>query len=130
MRLFFDEDTGAGVAQALSLVDVSTTWVGPRQPIRKQTPDETWIPVAGKQGWLVLSANRAILQTDAERELWIEHKVGGVFLASGRIRAVDLLRLVLRKLSWLELIDADEARPFAFVLPLVGRPRRVDTIRA
>jgi len=85
-------------------------------------------PVAGKERWLVVSANRAILQTEAERQLWIDNQVGGVFLASGRVRAVDVLRLMLRRLSWLEHIDRTETRPFAFILPVAGQPKRAREI--
>jgi hypothetical protein len=56
--------------------------------------------------------------------LWTRHRVGGVFLTTGRIRSVDLLRLVLKKLDWLDRIDATE-RPFAFTLTPRGRTARV-----
>jgi hypothetical protein len=124
LRLFFDEDLGRGVAEALSAVHVPADWVGPSRTIEKGTPDSVWLPVAGKQGWLVISANRAILTTEAERELWARHRVGGVFLTTGRIRSIDLLRLILRKLDWLERIDLAQ-RPFAYFLSPSGRTSKV-----
>jgi hypothetical protein len=129
VRLFFDEDRGKGVAAALSAVGVSTYWVGPPpMPVAKGTPDEVWIPRAGQNGWLVITANRAILTTPGQRDLWLRHKVGGVFLSSNRLRSIDELRLLLRKLSWLERIDRDEERPFAYIMTMDGRTRRAREI--
>jgi hypothetical protein len=70
VRLFFDEDRGKGVAIALNAVGVATCYVGPNQPVHKQTDDRDWIPRAGQFGWLVITANKAILTTQHERELW------------------------------------------------------------
>jgi hypothetical protein len=128
VRLFFDEDRGKGVAIALNAVGVPTHYVGPKMPVHKQTPDVIWIPRAGDNRWLVISANKAILTTPHERELWIKHRVGGVFLASNQLRSIDELRLLLRKLEWLELIDRDEQRPFAFILGKDGKARHAPEI--
>jgi hypothetical protein len=51
-----------------------------------------------------------------------------VFLSSNQIRSIDELRLMLRKLAWLERIDRDEPRPFAFILMLTGETRRAQEI--
>src|SRR5690606_38145182 len=129
VRLFFDEDRGKGVASALRSVGVQTYWVGPPpMPVAKGTEDEIWIPRVGANGWLVITANKAILTTDRQRELWIEYGLGGVFLASNRLRSIDELRLLLRKLAWLEMIDRDEKRPFAYIMTLDGKTRRAPEI--
>jgi hypothetical protein len=120
VKLFFDEDLGKGVAIALHSVGVTSSYVGARRMIRKQTPDEEWIPVAGREGWLVITANRGILRNEIQRDLWVQNKVGGVFLTTGQIRSIDLLKLILGKLDWLEALDSDETRPFAFTLSPSG----------
>jgi hypothetical protein len=68
----------------------------------------------------VVTANKAILQTETQRDLWIEHRVGGVFLTSGQIMSLNLLKLMLRKLVWMQQVDRDQPRPFAFMLNLRG----------
>jgi PIN like domain len=128
VRLFFDEDRGKGVAIALHAVGIPAFYVGPKMPVEKQTPDEVWIPRAGRTGWLVISANKAILQAYAQRELWIEHKVGGVFLTTNRLNKLTELKLLLRKLDWLERIDREESRPFAFLLSPRGDIKRAPEI--
>jgi hypothetical protein len=57
-----------------------------------------------------MTANKQILQAEAQRSLWIQENVG-VFLSSGQLRAIDLLRLVLRKLDWLDAVDRTEKIP-------------------
>jgi hypothetical protein len=101
VRLFFDEDRGKGVATALSAVGIDAIHVARNMPVHKGTPDDVWIPRAGSNGWLVVSANKAILTTEHERQLWIQNRVGGVFLTTNQIRSIDELRLMLRKLAWL-----------------------------
>ena len=125
MRLFFDEDQGKGVAIALSEVGVPTDHVGSKRRIRKGTRDEEWIPIAGEQGWLVISGNKEILTTETQRRLWISHGVGGIFFTTNQIKAIDKLRLLLRKHQWLEDIDRDVARPFAFTVTPRGYTRRM-----
>lgn len=131
MRLFFDEDRGKGVATALRAVGLQTYHVGSTSgrdsPVAKGTLDEIWIPRAGAANWLVVTANKAILTTEHERELWIRHRVGGVFLTTNRLRSVDELALILRKLRWLEAIDLED-RPFAFMLSPNGRTQRASEI--
>ncbi|MPZ49680.1 MAG: hypothetical protein GEU75_10365 [Dehalococcoidia bacterium] len=128
MKLFFDEDLGKGVAVALYAVGVDADYVGPSRRIKKGTLDHDWLPIVGEEGWLVISANKAILQNDVQRDLWIANNVGGVFLTTGRIRSVNLLALILRKLTWLERLAATERRPFAYMLSPAGQTRRAAEI--
>ena len=127
MRLFFDEDQGKGVAIALHAVGIVSDYVGPSRTIKKQTPDEDWIPIIGKRGNLVISSNKAILTTESQHQLWIAHKVGGVFFTTNHINAINRLKLLLRKQAWLERIDADQ-RPFAWYLTPSGDVRRAPEI--
>lgn len=131
MKLFFDEDIGKGVPEALDAVGLKTV-THLRRAFRNQlrrgrfrdgVKDEDWIPFAGQGGWLVFSANTGILEADAQRSLWIEHNVGGVFLTTGQENKVEVLKLVLRRWDWLEGIDAKQPRPFAYRLSMRGRPK-------
>ena len=124
MRLFFDEDTGRGVPDALRAVNIGCEYVSKKFPITKGTPDELWIPYAGRKGLLVFSCNKDILRAEAQRHLWIENKVGGVFLTSGQERKVDVLLLVLKRLMWLQEIDERTPRPFAYMMTISGRWRQ------
>ena len=123
MKLFFDEDTGRGVLDALRAVGISCEYVSSKFEIAKGTPDELWIPYAGRAGLLVFSCNKAILEAEAQRELWIENRVGGVFLTSGQERKVDVLLLILRRMPWLVEVDEHTPRPFAYTITIHGKWR-------
>ena len=68
----------------------------------------------------MFSCNKAILEAEAQRDLWIREKVGGVFLTTGRERKREVMQLILRKWDWLETIHRYEARPFAYLMTLSG----------
>ena len=126
MRLFFDEDTGRGVPDALRAVGIQCEYVSNRflgRGIAKGTPDELWIPYAGRKGLLVFSCNRNILRAEAQRQLWVEHNVGGVFLTSGNEKKADVLLLILKRLAWFEDID-QTPRPFAYTTTIRGSWKR------
>ena len=125
MKLWFDEDIGRGVPDALLAVDVDCEYVSNRYPIKKGTPDEDWIPYVGTEKLLVVSCNREILRAEAQRNLWIQHEVGGVFLTTGQERKRDVLLLILRRYDWFEQIDAVK-RPFAFTTTVNGRWQSVE----
>jgi hypothetical protein len=123
VKLFFDEDSGAGVAQALKAVGLPARWVGQNRKLKKGTEDEIWMPIAAREGWLVISSNRAIIESEAQRAIFMREKLGAIFLSTGHERKVDVLNLILRKWDWLEKLDAEELR---WVMPISGRnPRRL-----
>ena len=129
MKLFFDENVGRGVPEALRLVglrDVQYVVSMFRAQIERGTPvpDEQWIPIVGARGWLLFSEDLGILEAEEQRKLLIRSGVGAVFLHPGRVKRRDVLELLLRKWTWLETIDANEPRPFAFILNPSGRARR------
>ena len=129
MKLFFDEDSGAGVAAALKAVGLPARWVGQTRRLKKGTADEIWMPVAGVEGWLVISCNKAIITSEAQRAIFMREKLGAVFLSTGHEKKVELLKLILRKWDWLEKIDLNEERPFAWEMPISGRnPRKLTLI--
>lgn len=130
MKLFFDEDTGIKVPAALKLVGFSVSWVGQRSHggVGKGTQDEDWIPIVGRNKWLLFSCNKGILEAEAQRKLLIEHNVGAVFLTTGQERNPDVLYLILHKMRWLEKIDAEVRRPFAFLITIRGRVRRDERV--
>lgn len=130
MKTFFDEDNGTGIPRALVLLRMPDTEVHfPsdkfQQVVRKGTPDAAWIPIAGFNGWLVVSQNKHMLENEAERALLVEHAVGAVFIETGRANSHLVMRLLLNKWEWLRLVDSTIERPFAFVLSLSGKAKRV-----
>ena len=131
MKIFFDEDNGTGIPRALKLVRVPNAEIHyasnkDNQLIGKGAKDPDWIPLIGAQRFLLFSQNKAMIENEFERRLLIEHRVGAVFLATGRQRAHEVLRMLLNRWEWLELVDATIERPFAYIVPLSERVRRID----
>ena len=127
MKLFFDEDVGRGIPEALRGVGIrDIDYIGKGRRISKGTPDETWIPYAGREGFLVISFNMGILAAEGQRRLVISERVGIVFVTTGRETARDVLRLILNQWAWLETVDASSPRPFAYLLTMTAKKASVD----
>lgn len=126
MRVFIDETTGGSIGRALKELKLPVSFIGKKgmRGVPLGSADEVWIPIAGKQKLLVFSSNKEILDADAQRDLWINCDVGGVFLTSGQGKKLEVMMLILRRWQWFEEIDSTIKRPFAFLLPMNGRPRR------
>ena len=130
MKLFFDECLGTGVPKALRLVRFTNVlylksvyrW---KIEQGRVISDDEWIARAGRQGWLVVTEDLAILDSSSERSLLVEHQVGIVFLEAAKLKSRDVLAFTLRRMNWFEEIDSEQ-RPFAYVTTLRGRPRRVE----
>ncbi|MHB1160908.1 MAG: PIN-like domain-containing protein [Chloroflexota bacterium] len=121
MKLFVDEDTGAGLGRALAAVGVQARYVAKDMPIVPGTKDEHWIPWAGREGSLVLSRNTAILEAEAQRSLLIVCGVGIVFLPQ-HLSSFSLLRLILKKWEWLERWTPRSPDPLPSEWPPAAEP--------
>lgn len=119
MILFCDEDIGTKVPDALRLVGYETFSM--KQKGWLSQDDTDWLTKAGQSGWLAFSSNKRMLKVVQERKTIIREKVGIVFLTSGEEHLPKVLRLLLTKWPWLELINDTEPRPFAFFLYPNGR---------
>ena len=75
--LWCDEDVGTGVPNALHAVGYSAYslfglgWQG--------WPDVDWLTHAGRNGWLVVSRNKRMLNVPREKRTIIREKVGVIY---------------------------------------------------
>jgi hypothetical protein len=99
LRLLCDEDVGRSIPEALRALELGEVEYI-RNLFRRRiragqfangVKDEDWIPLAGRGGWLVFSCNRRLLDAQAQRDLWIREKVGGVFLTSGQEKRREVM---------------------------------------
>lgn len=118
MKLYFDENMGRGVPEALRMVgfrdvnhSVNMFSVG--------IADEEWIPIVGSE-WLVISKDQNLLRRPEQRRLLARHRLGLVCITSSSARARDLLAFMLRRMERLEQLDDATTRPFAFRVSLHG----------
>ena len=130
MRIFFDENTGRGVPEALRLVgfeDINyvTNMFRNEFANGQGVADEEWIPRIGDQ-WLVISEDQGLLRKPGQLQLLAAHRVGLICITAPRAQSRDLLAFMLRRMKQLEAIDATTPRPFAFKVALRGPFRPVD----
>lgn len=131
MNIYCDEDVSNRLPQALRIIglanvgDVDTVFPGPRGR-GDGVKDVEWIPEAGRGGWLVFTRDRSMLRNENEKRLLIEHRVGMVVLSAPYATNFDALSFLLRRWRWLERIDRETPRPFAYVTSLRGKPRLID----
>ncbi len=118
MKLFFDENMGRGVPEALRMVGFRDINYATNM-FSVGIPDEEWIPRIGND-WLVISKDQNLLRRPGQRELLGEHRVGLVCITSAGARSRDLLEFMLRRMARLEEIDGSHPRPFAFRVSLRG----------
>lgn len=124
MILFTDEDMGTTIPRFLKRIGLKEIrWLIGMFP--QGAEDVLWLARAGRQGWLVFSCNKAMLNVEVERDTIIREKVGIVFLTSGQENLANIARLLLNKWTWLESIDQNIERPFVFFLYPSGRNRRI-----
>jgi len=129
VRVFFDEDMGRGIPEALRGVGLgeppnSVTYLRKVYGRKSIIPDEKWIPWAAQNDYVAFSCNTGILNATAQRELVISTGLGIVFLTTGQEKSVEVLKLILRKWAWLETIVQKEPRPFAYLMTIGGTTRR------
>lgn len=122
MILLCDEDIGTRVPKALTLVRYRTMSLA--QKGWRSWDDPDWLRLAGNKKWLVFSSNKKMLEVPEEREAILREKVGIVFLTSGEEHLPKVLRLLLTKWEWLNYIDKNEPRPFAYFLYPTGQHKR------
>lgn len=129
MQLFFDENIGRGVPEALRLVgfqDVNyavNMFAG--EGAAQGVADEVWIPRIGAD-WLVVSKDQQLLKRPDQMRLLVQHQIGLICITSSTARSRDLLELLLRRMSRLEEIDRGVQRPFAYRVSLRGRFTPID----
>ncbi|MDP2918911.1 MAG: hypothetical protein Q8O43_01655 [Dehalococcoidia bacterium] len=127
MILLCDEDIGTNVPQALYLVRRNRTSYNTISILQKgwqSWKDPRWLKIAGEKQWLVFSANKRMLTVAEEVNTIINEKVGIVYLTNGEEHIDKVLWLLLVKWKWLENIDKNEQRPFAYFLSPKGRIKK------
>lgn len=127
MKLFFDENIGKGVPQAFHALKVASVEFpgGDQRRNPRGTQDPDLLRYAGLGRFLFITKDYKILDVEAERRAFVEHSVGGVFLDSEDATKLNMLLVLLKRWEWLNQIDANEPRPFAFRLTMRNRVSRL-----
>jgi hypothetical protein len=128
VKLFFDENFGSRIPEALQKLSAPCEAIDrPRRggPIELGTSDIDWLVAVGRDGFLGLSEDVAILRSSVERAALVDAGAGVVFFKTGGSTRWEAFRLLLRTWDWLGQIDRETQRPFAFVVSRSGRKQRI-----
>ena len=134
MKLFFDENCGKRFPEAMRQVcpsrGISVDYVGRAKKARKKAQrlganDEEWITHVGQSGSLGISCDKKMLENAEERSVILREKAGIVFITTGSEDSVKLALLILKELGWLQKINEEVTRPFAFTLNLSRQKKKV-----
>ena len=91
------------------------------RPCLSRALDVDWLTIAGRDGLLVFSRNKRMLEVPHERAAIVKENVGVVFLTNGQESPARMLRLLLNKWDLLNFLDDHEPRPLASFLSPNGR---------
>jgi hypothetical protein len=121
---YFDENMGDRIPRALKLLGLQAI-PGVSKRYGGGQVDTAYLKRAAQRGWLAISANKHMLDVEAERDTILREHVGIVFITDGQMTRPALMLLLLRKWEWFAAIDNEEVRPFVFYLYPSGRTRRL-----
>ncbi len=83
-------------------------------------PDEDWLPVVGKSGWVVLTRDKNIRRKPNELRAFKENRVLAIVLSSGQASAADTADLVIRLYPKLMRKVQNAKPPAMFTVTLAG----------
>jgi hypothetical protein len=59
------------------------------------TPDEEWLPLVGREGWLLITVDKRIRYNELERRAVIRHRVREFVFTSGNLSGAAMARLLV-----------------------------------
>ena len=123
--IFFDRSVPKSVAEALKLVrEDEIAWLDDH--FNHWTPDEEWLEVAGRNGWLVISRDKRIRTRPGERTAIQLHSVGCFILNQRRgLTRWEYLKILAHTLDEIVECFAATPRPFIYIVYSSGEMRRV-----
>ena len=86
----------------------------------RNCPDEEWLPVVGKKGWIVLTRDKNIRRKPNELKAFKQNRVKAIVLASGQASAADTADLVVKFYAKLMRKLQNTKPPAMFTITLTG----------
>jgi hypothetical protein len=105
-----------------ALDKIGANYIAHHQRFEPGEPDEVWLEVAGREGWVVLTRDKRIRWRPAELDAFRDHKVVVFVLVSGNMSAAETADLIARLYPKI-LRLAIQAKP-----PVMYRVTRTGTI--
>ncbi len=111
IQFYFDADL-VGVAKLLVQVRADVTYAGdpggigpdkrqrPPSPVAPATPDDIWIPMVAREGWVVFSRDRHIQHRPAEKQAVLNNAARLITLDARSVQLTKWLELEIVVCQW------------------------------
>lgn len=106
------------MGEALDALDA--TYIAHHQYFSPDAPDEEWLAVAGREGWVVLTRDKHIRRRPAELEAFREHKVIVFVLAAGNASAAETADLITRLYGKIQKLATQTEPPVMYSVTRSG----------
>jgi hypothetical protein len=103
-----------------ALTQLGVEFIPHHQRFAPDCPDDEWLPVVGKAGWIVLTRDKNIRRKPNELQAFKHNNVVAIVLASGQASAADTAELVVRLYPKLMRKVQAATAPAMFTVTLAG----------
>ena len=103
-----------------ALEAIGANYLAHHQRFAPAAPDEEWLEVAGREGWVVLTRDKHIRRRPSELEAFQTHKAIVFVLASGNASAAETAELVTRLYDKIQRLAAQAQPPVMYSVTKSG----------
>lgn len=104
----------------MALDAIGAHYIPHHQLFAPAAPDEKWLEVAGREGWVVLTRDKHIRRRPAELEAFQTHQVTVFVLAAGNASAAETAELITRLYEKIQRLAAQGKPPVMYSVTRSG----------
>jgi hypothetical protein len=84
------------------------------------TPDETWLPHVGQQGWLLITVDKKIRYNELERRAIVRNRVREFVFTSGNLSGSTMAGLLVKAFPGIGKLCKENDPPFIASITKIG----------
>lgn len=121
-QFYLDASIPPPVSQALALVRDDVLYPGgPGCPVSPDDKDEVWLPIVGKQEWVVIMRDKRIRYRTHERDALMDAGLRTFVLRrAGNYTRWEILELLARRWTEIENTAESQAGPYVYSVTQAG----------
>ena len=126
LTFYFDRNFGTRLPKALAWVKppVKIEW-HQNQRFPQEMPDDEWLEIVGKRGWVVFSHDRKFHSEATEIAAIQQHSVGCFYLPGASESTWRKLSIFVRAFGRIFEITKSQSPPYVYDVRLNGRIKKV-----
>lgn len=127
MILFFDRNVGTRIPMALQRLRLPVGIEYHQRHFKSNALDDAWLPVVGRQGWIVISQDYKFHALPNELYALREYDIGCFYLWGAQAGTWEVTRLFARAFDRIVERAENTPRPFVYWITKDGRlqPQRL-----